>query len=375
MTKRIFKLYDQSIMGHLNYIGVILFSSLIILTLIFYNDLVPNQYLVTLSFISIYIIATANINRCILPYRRQQPGLVFTSKCLLVKHLFFTIRKGYSLQLLLACLIAITYMVMINQYLIIILTLVTIIVSFLSQLLSGLFNIIIRILFLLQLWFVLTYSFKLAILVLVIQYLLIYFYISYSHSLPLTTGLSFLRSSNKQYSSGNIFHIFLSYINNNKILIILLGALVSVITYFSQLLLTKVEGLPALIIVYINFITILEILIGSKREEIMIDKARVETLQASLIVSSFERFKSSSIYLLSLALVFTCICGLVGVVINTSDITIILKNLLSIPLILFIGIVYFRKTELLINGYEYKLLKLTLPILLLICITIFTIVS
>ncbi len=39
--------------------------------------------------------------------------------------------------------------------------------------------------------------------------------------------------------------------------------------------------------------------------------------------------------------------------INTSDISIILKNMLSIPLIIFIGVVYFRKTELLINDYEH----------------------
>lgn len=373
MKKRLFKLYDQSIMGHLNYIGMILFSSLFILALIFYHDLVSVHHLIIFSFISIYIVATANINRCILPYRKQQPGLVFTSKRLLLKHLFFTIRQGYSLQLLLTCLMSTTFMLIVNQYLIIILALVTVVISFLSQLTHGLFNIIIRSLFLLQTWFILTYSFELSILVLIIQSFLIYFCINNSHRIPI--GLSFLKSTDKRYSSGDILHIFSAYITNNKILLVLLGALVSVITYFGQLFLTKIQGLPALIIVYVNFMTILEIFIGSKSEEIMLDKARVETLQSSLIVSSFKRFKSSSIYLISLMLFVVCVCGLVGVVLNTSDITIILKNLLSIPLIFFIGVVYFRKTELLTSGYEYKLLKLTLPILMLICITIFTIVS
>ncbi|MDF2004122.1 hypothetical protein P2Q02_15870 [Bacillus pumilus] len=148
------------------------------------------------------------------------------------------------------------------------------------------------------------------------------------------------------------------------------------LTYFAQSFLTKIENLPALILVYINFITILEILIGSKKEEIVLDRARIETLQSSLmIVSPYERFKSSTIYLLCLVLIFVSVCGIVGVMINTSDISIILKNTLSLPLIIFIGVVYFRKTELLINDYEHKLLKLSLPILLLICITIFTITS
>lgn len=362
-------------MGHLNYIGVIFFSSLIILALIFFHKLVPVQHLITTSFISLYIIATSNINRCILPYRKQQPGLIFVSKRILLKHLFFTIGKGYSLQLLLTFLISITFMLVVNQFLIIILAVVTIIISFLSQLTSGLFKIIIRLLFLLQLWFVFNFSFGLSLFVLVLQSLLIYLYIKKYHSISLINGLPFLDGSNKRQTSGNISHILFLYIINNKVLIILLGALVSVITYFGQQLLNNVQGVPSLIIVYVNFMTILEIMIGSKSEEIMLDKARVETLQSSLIISPFKRFKSSSIYLISLMLIILCVCGLVGIVLNTPNFIIFIKSLFSIPLIFLVGIVYFRKTELLTCGYEYKLLKLSLPILMLIFVTFFTVFS
>ncbi|CAL8901398.1 hypothetical protein FO510_01930 [Bacillus pumilus] len=374
-TNKLFKIYDQSIMGYLNYIGMILFSFIVMVALIFYRGEIPGTYLNSFVFISIYIVATANINRCVLPYRRQQPGVVFVSKQLLLKHLFFTIKKGYSVQLLLACFIALTFLLVENQYFIMILALIVVMLSFASQLLSGLFNIINRILLLLQFWYIITSVFEAVMILQIVQSLLIYIYISNSHRIPLTTGLSFLKSANKQYRSGNILYLFLSYITSNKILIILIGALVSMLTYFAQSFLTKIENLPALILVYINFITILEILIGSKKEEIVLDRARIETLQSSLIVSPYERFKSSTIYLLCLVLIFVSVCGIVGVMINTSDISIILKNTLSLPLIIFIGVVYFRKTELLINDYEHKLLKLSLPILLLICITIFTITS
>lgn len=96
-------------MGYLNYIGMILFSFIVMVALIFYRGEIPGTYLNSFVFISIYIVATANINRCVLPYRRQQPGVVFVSKQLLLKHLFFTIKKGYSVQLLLACFIALTF--------------------------------------------------------------------------------------------------------------------------------------------------------------------------------------------------------------------------------------------------------------------------
>ena len=372
---KLFKMYDRSIMGYLNCIGMILFSFIVMVGIIFYRGIIPNSYLNNLIFISIYIVATANINRCVLPYRRQQPGLVFISKQLLMKHLFFTMKKGYAVQILLACLISTIFLLVEKEYLIIILSIVVIILSFASQLLSGLFNIMNRVLLALQLWYILTSTLEVVIILQIVQSLLIYVYISNSHRIPMTIGLSFLKSANKKYRSGNILYLFLSYMNSNKILIVLIGTLASVLTYFAQSLLTKVENLPALILVYINFITILEILIGSKKEEIMLDKARVEMLQASLIVGPYERFKSSTIYLLCLVLIFISACGIVGVMVNTSDISINLKNMLSIPIIIFIGVVYFRKTELLINDYEHTLLKLSLPILLLICITIFTITS
>ena len=346
-------------MGYLNYIGLILFSFIVMVAVIFYRDGIPSTYLNSFIFISIYIVATANINRCVLPYRRQQPGLVFISKQLLLKHLFFTI-KGYAVQLLLTCFIALTFLLVENQYFIMILALVVVMLSFASQLLSGLFNIINRIFLLLQFWYMITSIFEAVMILQIVQSLLIYIYISNSHRIPLTTGLSFLKSAKRKYRSGNILYLFLSYTTSNKILMVLIGALVSVLTYFAQSFLTKVENLPALILVYINFITILEILIGSKKEEIVLDKARVETLQSSLIVSPYERFKSILIYLLCLVLIFVSVCGIVGVMINTSDISIILKNTLSLPLIIFIGVVYFRKTELLISDYEHKLLKLSL---------------
>lgn len=267
--KNSFKLYDLSLMGYLNYIGMILFSSLTILAVIFYHDLVPIQYLNIFAFFSIYIIATSNINHCILPYKKQQPGLVFISKRLLLKHLFFTIRKGYSLQLLLACLISITFMFVLNQYLIIILALSTVLISFLSELTYGLFRILIRLLMLLQFWFILMSLFEISILVLIGQLFIIYTCISYSHSISLTTGLSFLNSSSqRRYASRNILNLFITYLINNKIFFLLLGVLASVITYFGQLFLNNIQEISALIFFYVNFATILEILIGSKKEEL-----------------------------------------------------------------------------------------------------------
>lgn len=373
------KIYNQSIMGHLNYIGMILFSSIILLTLIFYHDLVPSETLSLTSFLSIYIIATANINRCILPYRKQHPGLVFISKRFLLRHLFFTTIKGYSFQLLLATVIFIAFMMRLNEYLILILTLITVIISFLSQLTYGLFKILLRVLFLLQVWFILTFSYDLAIFTIIIQLVLIYVYIFYYHRIPSLMGLSVLNSSNNRLRSGNIIYILCSYIINNKILIVFLGSLMVVSTYYAQLLLTKIPnlpgGFPALMVICINFMTVIEILIGQKSEEIILDKSRVETLQSSLIVSSFKRFASSTLYVLSLLIIIVCLFGGIGVLLNTSDSTMILINFISIPLILFIGIVYYRKTELLTIGTDSKVLKLTLPILMLISISIFTIVS
>lgn len=371
MTQRLFKLHDKRILGHLNYIGMILFSSLVIIALTFYHDLAPTRYLVLYSFICIYVIGTANINRCMLPYGKQKPGLVYISKRLLLRHLFFTITTGYSLQFLLAVLVSVTCMVVLHEYLIVFLALGSVVVSFLSQLTSIFVKVIIRVIFLLQLWSILASLIGVSAILLAVQLLIIYFYISNYHRIP--HGPSFLKGSENRHASGSMSQIFLFYVINNKILLILLGAVVSVIMYFCQQLLNGVHGIPATILIYINFMTIVEILVGSKREEIMIDKSRVETLQSSLIVSPFKRFKASSIYLYSLMLMVTAALGLVGIFLNAADTTAIIKSVLSIPLTLLIGVIYYRKTELLTSGNESKILKLTLPILILIFVTFFTI--
>lgn len=373
MAKKLFKLHDRSLLGYLNYFGVIFFSFLIILTLIFYHNKVDASYLSLYSSISIYMIGTANINRCILPYGKQQPGLVAISNTLLLKHLFFTITKGYALQLFLAFLISLTYILVLKEYLVVIFSLGVIVISFLSQLTSILVKLIIRLTFLLQMWLILKSLIIFSIILLIIQLFIIFIYLNNYYRMP--SGVSFLKKSDNSYITGSMTRIFLLYAANNKILLILLGIIASLILYFGQYFLSNVPGISALIIIYINFITVLEILIGSNREEIMIDKSRVETIQSSLIVSLYKRFKASSIYLYSLALILTAIMGLIGIILSNSDITVIFKSVLSIPIILLIGIVYYRKTELLLIGNESKILKFTLPILILILTILFTIGS
>ncbi|GAQ19917.1 membrane protein [Oceanobacillus picturae] len=96
---------------------------------------------------------------------------------------------------------------------------------------------------------------------------------------------------------------------------VLLGVLVFVATYYAQTILTKIPnlpGFPALMVICINFMTVMEVLVGQKKEEILFDKARIETLQSSLIVSSLKRFTSSTIYLISLVLIIVCLCGIFG---------------------------------------------------------------
>lgn len=376
--KNIFKLYDQSLMGRLNFIGMTFFSLIVLLTLIFYHEIVPSKTLKLTSFLSIYIIATANINRCILPYRKLHPGLVFTSKRYLLRHLFFTNIKGYSFQLLFAMTISIAFIVRLNEYLILMLAIITVVISFLSQLTYGVFKILLRVLFLLQLWLILTSLYNLAVFTLVIQLVLICIYLFNYHRISSLTEFSILNSSNKRFGSGNIIYILCSYIITNKILVVFLGGLIVIPIYYTQLLLTKIPNLPefpALMVICINFMTVIEILVGQKSEEIVLDKARVETLQSSLIVEPFKRFTSSTLYVLSLMIIIVCFFGLIGVLLNTSDNAIILMNFISVPLIFFIGIVYYRKTELLAISSDSKVLKLTLPILMLISIAIFTIVS
>lgn len=367
------KLYNHSLLSHLNFIGMILFSIFSMLFSLFYLNLVPNSKINIFVFFSLFSIATANVNRISFPYGKQKPALLFTSKILLLRHLYFLIVKSYKSQLLLFLLLLLILIIKIGISIIFLVTILSILSYYLSFIAYGFLNILIRILFLLQLILLLSSHIYLVIATLAVQFLAIYLVLSLSSKFDSNFLINTL--SNNKTKTKNILFLILSYFKNNIFLFILTGIVVTIIFYIAQLLFSKMESLPALSIIFINWIVICEILIGQNKEEIIFDKSRIETFLSSSIVKSSKRFKNSTIFVITALIIFLCSFGIIGSLLYHFSISALLKNIIAFPLVIFTSLVYYKKSELLIEGNSSRILKFSLIIMLLLTITLYTIIS
>ncbi|MDP7981441.1 hypothetical protein Q9306_24020 [Bacillus sp. WLY-B-L8] len=347
---------------------------MVVLVFLFYPKLISGKMIIVFAFFVVHSLATANINRCILPYGKQTPSLLYVSRLKLLKHLFFSVKQGYTLQLILALFMSFFFGLVLGQFLIVILAIATVIVSFLSKLTFGLLSILIRVLFLLECLFVISSFLEWTLLIIFVQLILIYVCITFNFSIYRTKTTLFSNDLGSLFRPKGILGLLKIYLLNNIWVLLFIGGVSTVIGYFGQLFAARIESLPVLMFFQVSYITVVEILIGSKSEEIMIDKSRTEMMQSANQISLFKRFESSTIYLFSLILIIICIFGLFGAMMSISSITIIFKNIIAIPMSLLAGIVYFRKSEMLLNGNESKMLKMTLPIIFLIITTILTFV-
>ncbi|MED2762232.1 hypothetical protein P4283_09060 [Bacillus thuringiensis] len=372
--KRYFKMYDKSLMGHLNYFGMILFSLFVVLVPLFYPNIIAEKVMVVFTFFVVHSLATANINGCILPYGKQAPSLLYISRLILLKHLFFSIKQGYALQLTLALCMSLFLGIVLGQIEIVILAIATVIVSFLSKLTFGLFSILIRVLFLLECLLVISSFLEWILLIILAQLILIYVSITFNFSIYLNKTNLLSNSLDLKYRPRGILGLLKIYLLNNIWVVLLVGVVSIVIGYFGQPFANRIESLPVLMFFQVSYITVVEILIGAKPEEIMIDKSRTEMMQVINRISLFKKFESSTMYLFSLILIIICIFGLFGAMMSISSNTILFKNIISIPMSLLAGVIYFRKSELLLSGNESKMLKMTLPIMFLIMTAILTFV-
>lgn len=359
------KLQDSSFMGHLNYIGMILFS-IIVLSI---TGIIPTNYISYFIFITLYIVGTTNINNVVFPYRKQQPPLLYVSKKFLLRHWFFTIITNHCLSLFLVALLIINYAIQTNKYIIILVSLILILSNYLSNLSYGIFKLLLRLLISLQMLAIIFNVLWVVPIIFALHCLIIISLINFSHLKFF--DLSYLLKFEKNNKNTNILKLTLAYMKKNSIAFFLIGIFIIFIFYILQLIFVKLHNLPASMIIFIFLLVVLEALIGSKKQEITFDKSRVETLLSSNILSIYKRFTSSTLYLIILLMIYISFFGLIGTILFSFEPMLILKNVLSFPIILFIGLVYFRKKESLILEENIYLFKFTYAIIMAIIITIY----
>lgn len=359
------KLQDRSFMGHLNYIGMILFS-IIVLSI---TRIIPNDYISYFIFITLYIVGTTNINNVIFPYRKQQPTLLYVSKFLLLRHWYFTIITNHCLSFFLLIILIINYSIQTNKYIIIFVSLIIILSNYLANISYGVFKLIFRLLISVQIFAMLFHILWVVFIIFLIHCSLVFFIINFSHLNIF--NLSHLLRFEESKKNTNILKLTIVYIKKNSMISFLIGVIIVVSFYILQLIFDKIHNLPASMIIFIFLLVILEALIGSKKQDITFDKPRIETLLSSNVLSMYKRFTSSTLYLIMILIMYFSVFGLIGTILFSVEPMLILKNALSFPLILFIGLVYFRKKESLILEEDIYLFKFSYAIIMIIIITIY----
>lgn len=98
----------------------------------------------------------------------------------------------------------------------------------------------------------------------------------------------------------------------------------------------------------IMFITFLETMIGNKKDEVELDKSRIKTVLADSDNSFFARFKCSAIYMCCVILCMNVALSAIFQAVFKMNV-VYLSAVIYIPCTFLVGILYFRKSELLIS--------------------------
>lgn len=374
-----FKKYDKSLMGHLNFFGMILFSLVVVIVTLYYPIFSNRQILKAYIFFSIYIVATSNINKIVFPYSNAKPEMVYINIKYTLRHLYFVLKKGYTFQVLFTILLSLFFAVKFKNLevsVLVMFSIITVMFHYFSLVIYGLFQYIYKVFFLFGLFIFINFdNLIFGIYLLFLLTLKLIFWNIFKNKVFSFTLNNYEKTMN--YNSNNIFKIVTLYIRKNLILLVVCSIILIIVFYFAQGIILKIETLPVCILIYVNLMTILEILIGNSNTEIMIDKYRIEHMQASNLVNSFSIYKSSTLYLLGLIAILLNIISIISIYIKTNSLVnpLIIQTLITTPVIYLITFTYSKKIESLNYDNKKQLLKFSLLILLIICMSLFIIIK
>jgi hypothetical protein len=175
----------------------------------------------------------------------------------------------------------------------------------------------------------------------------------------------------KKLKSQNLIKLITKLLRTHIWVSLTIGILFTVLAYFIQPFVEKtVRAMPIMCLFQAFYLPMFEAMIGNSVEEMEIDRSRLKLFYINSYISSWKKFQGSTLFFISCILLFIEIFGLLGIFLYKPNIRLILKNLLFVPFPLFLGFVYFRKSEMLVSGECNRIMRFSLPLLFIILITI-----
>lgn len=390
------RLYEKSLITYIEMLILTLSIISFIVISFFKINSFPLNYIILGYFILNYIILETNINKVDFTYEYKRPSVIFVHIIYIIRHLYYTVKKGYSLQLSLSFILLTFFLILTKEYAYFFIMILETIIFFLNYLLNKYLQMILKIICLIQLSFIFNYKLNFYIYLLIFKIIVILVYLmlyKYTNNISLK-----LLASESSKIPRSITKIFIDYITKNRSLFIIISIIVALIMYIfdkvtdnfisiyiekgTGILLTKGYVIPSVAFVYEIYILLLHTFIGNNREENEIDKSRSELLQSSLIINKLGRFKASTIYFYSLIMISLIFVGMIGTIIisyitsdNKPSYNYVINNLAIIFLTFITGFMYYRKIELINQNYKSFLLNYMFLFIIIIMSVIISIIS
>lgn len=362
-----FRFYGNSIIDHLNFFGMILFTTIISLFCLINPFPIKNELISFIIIANIFTIATSNLNKIDFPYRYRTPGLFYTSNHYGFKHLFYGVFYGYLIQLSFSVIFGLIAINTLDFNLLLLLPYFEVAIYFISIILTSVTKVLIRaLIYVVFASLILTESKLVIFYILLLQATLIL--IDIFCRKYISQNFNLLKVSKIKIPRMNLILLIKTYITENILFTTLIAILLFSIGWIIQHFLIYNEVLPILSYFQIIYISILELLIGSDSDDIFFNSSRTKLLYSSRL-NRKRRFLISEIFAISLIFFLICFIILLGSTLSNLNIFQLLKNILLLPFPFFIGWVYFIKSEYLVIGTPLGILKFSLPIIYLIIIT------
>ncbi|HHU65143.1 hypothetical protein [Streptococcus sp.] len=364
--KHVLKYHKVDILGYLNTIGFTLLFYGAIMMIAFFKNYLTRDILNSLISTLIMVAGTYRSVKFMLPYEGKYHPTFYLKPYYLFKHLLFSLKKIYFLQIRIVT-IGILFLLLFfpEQKIWVVISLLAVLIYWLSLPLATIFRLLSKILYLLIFYGMYTNQMIMVIILLCfnVVVILLNFFINFRYPFQILQI-----SNDRKEKDITLLKLVTNMVVDHLAFIVLFIIFCSMITYLVQKLLLTFNfsgfHIPIFFLTISTYITLLEVMVGKDTKELDMDRNLVILSFLNKDMSIYKTYCSSQNLLFAHVCAFIHIGGIVGLLpfALKGYFILFLSNLIMIPVIYFVSFCYFVKSIRIINR-ELSIFKWTFLIL------------
>lgn len=364
--KHVLKYHKVDILGYLNTIGfTLLFYGAIMVMAIFKNYLTKDTLNALISTL-VMVSGTYHSVKLTLPYEGKYHPTFYLKPYYLFKHLLYSLKKIYFLQIQIVTIGTLFLLFFFpEQSVWIAISLLAVLIYWLSLPLATIFRLLSKILYLLIFYGMYTSQMIMVIILLCFNTVVILLNFSINFRYP---HQMLQIKNNRKEKNITLLKLIVNTVVEQLAFIIFFIIICSVITYFAQKLLLTFNfsgfHIPIFFLTISTYITLLEVMVGKEVKEIGIDQNLVILSFLNEDMSVYKTYRSSQNLLFAHIFALIHIGGTLGLLpfALKGYFILFLSNFIMVPFIYFVSFCYFVKSIRMINR-ELSVFKWTFYIL------------